>query len=213
MPRRERRCSPTALRVVPRRRSSKRWGYARLAARCSTISMSSPRRRHGRVWGSPDAVNSQFPAPQLPTLEVGPFGSWDLTRVLIAGLSTRAAADSAVAAGVAVTAVDALGDLDVHPSVRAVSLPRHVGVALSANAAARVAEGLPAETAVYLATFASEPDAVRALAAGRTLWGSPPDVLRRVRDPWLVMMAFHEHGIPAPAIRLKANESNDPNDP
>ena len=146
-------------------------------------------------------------------LEVGPFGSWDLTRVLIVGLSTRAAADSAVAAGFAVTAVDAFGDLDVHPSVRAVSLPRNVGVPFSANAAARVAEGFPAETVVYLANFENDPDAVRALAGGRALWGNPPDVLRRVRDPRLVMMAFREHGIPAPAIRSNANDPNDPNDP
>ena len=59
--------------------------------------------------------------------------------VLIAGLSTRAAAASAVAAGFAVTAVDAFGDLDVDPSVRAVSLPRDLGIPFSADGISRSA--------------------------------------------------------------------------
>ena len=136
-----------------------------------------------------------------------------MSRVLIAGLSTRAASDSAVAAGFAVTAVDAFGDLDLHPSVRAVSLPRDLGVPFSADAAARAGADCAADAVVYLANFENEPDAVRTLAAGRPLWGNPPDVLRRVRDPRLVMTAFREHGIHAPAIRLSANDPNDSNDP
>jgi predicted ATP-grasp superfamily ATP-dependent carboligase len=136
-----------------------------------------------------------------------------LNRVLIAGLSTRAAAASAVAAGFAVTAVDAFGDLDVDPSVRAVSLPRNLGIAFSADGAAGAAAAFVADAVVYLANFENEPDAVRALADGRALWGNPPDVLRRVRDPRLLMTAFREHGIRAPAIRLNANAPNDPNGP
>lgn len=136
--------------------------------------------------------------------------------VLIAGLSTRAAAASAVAAGFAVTAVDAFGDLDVDPSVRAVSLPRDLGIPFSADAAARAAADCAADAVVYLANFENEPDAVRALVGGRALWGNPPDVLRRVRDPRLLMTALREHGIRAPAIRLNENDpnvSNVSNDP
>ena len=40
-------------------------------------------------------------------------------RLLIAGISTRAAAESAARAGFEVTAIDAFGDLDQHPGVRA----------------------------------------------------------------------------------------------
>ena len=136
--------------------------------------------------------------------------------VLIAGLSTRAAAASAVDAGFAVTAVDAFGDLDVDPSVRAVSLPRDLGIPFSADAAARAAADCAADAVVYLANFENEPDAVRALVGGRALWGNPPDVLRRVRDPRLLMTALREHGIRAPAIRLNENDpnvSNVSNDP
>ena len=124
-----------------------------------------------------------------------------MTRVLIVGLSTRAAANSAVAAGFAVTAIDAFGDLDLHPSVCRVSLPRDLGTPFSAAAAARAAASFAPDAVVYLANFENEPDAVSALAHRGTLWGNPPDVLRRVRDPRLLMNAFRERGIPAPAIK------------
>ena len=45
-------------------------------------------------------------------------------RLLIAGVSTRAAAESAAEAGFEVTALDAFGDLDQHRRVRALALPR-----------------------------------------------------------------------------------------
>jgi predicted ATP-grasp superfamily ATP-dependent carboligase len=66
---------------------------------------------------------------------------------------------------------------------------------------------------VYLANFENEPDAVSALARGRTLWGNAPDVLRRVRDPLTLMKAFREHDLPAPAVRTNANAPNDRNAP
>ncbi len=133
--------------------------------------------------------------------------------VLIAGLSTRAAADSAAAAGFAVTSLDAFGDLDVHPSVRAVSLPRNFGISFSAAAAARAAAGFVADAVVYLANFENEPEAVTALAAGRTLWGNPADVLRRVRDPGLLAATIREHGLPCSRVRTNANDPNASNDP
>jgi predicted ATP-grasp superfamily ATP-dependent carboligase len=134
-----------------------------------------------------------------------------LNRVLIAGLSTRAAADSAARAGFSVTAIDAFGDLDLHPSVQGVSLPRDLGMPFSAPAAARAAARFAADSVIYLANFENEPDAVTALAEGRALWGNSPDVLRRVRDPQVLMKAFREHGIPAPFVRT--NDPNDPNGP
>ena len=55
-------------------------------------------------------------------------------RVLIVGVSTRAAAESAARAGFEVIALDAYADLDQHPSVRALSLPRDFGTAFSPEA-------------------------------------------------------------------------------
>jgi uncharacterized protein len=136
-----------------------------------------------------------------------------LIRVVIAGVSARAAAESAARAGFAVTAIDAFGDLDAHPSVRALAVPRDFGGPFSAPAAARAARDIACDAAAYLSNFENHPDAVSTLAAGRSLWGNPPEVLCRVRNPVLLANAFRERGIPAPSLRMNGSDSNDSNDP
>jgi predicted ATP-grasp superfamily ATP-dependent carboligase len=125
-----------------------------------------------------------------------------MTSVLIAGVSTRAAAESAARAGFEVTALDAFGDLDQHASVRALSTRRDFGARFTAGAVARAAGLAACDAVAYLSNFENHPAAVRALAAGRTLWGNPPDVLQRVRHPLRVARAFHRRGLAAPAVRL-----------
>ena len=123
-----------------------------------------------------------------------------MTSVIIAGVSTRAAAESAARAGYAVTSFDAYGDLDQHPSVRVVSLPRDVGVPFTPRAAARAARSVDADAVAYLSSFENHPRAVEILATGRALWGNPPEVLRRVRDPFALSDALRRHGFATPAI-------------
>ena len=136
-----------------------------------------------------------------------------MTRVLIAGMSTRAAAESAARAGFAVTAIDAFADLDRHPSVRALAMPRDFGRSFSAPAAARAGRDIKCDAVVYLSNFENHPGAVSTLAAGRALWGNTPEVLLHVRDPRSVADAYRRRGIPAPAVRVSANEPNAPNVP
>jgi uncharacterized protein len=115
-------------------------------------------------------------------------------RIVIAGVSTRAAAESAARAGFDVTAIDAFADLDQHPAVRAIAIPGP----FSAEAAARAAQDIDADAAVYLSNFENHPGAVRLLSAGRELWGNAPDVLRRVRDPSCLARALRDRGIQVP---------------
>lgn len=122
-------------------------------------------------------------------------------RVLIAGVSTRAAAASAARAGFAVTALDAYGDLDQHPSVRALSLRRDFDSTFTAHAAARASRTIDCDAVAYLSSFENHARAVGALAAsGRALWGNSPEVLRRVRDPWRVAESLRARGLPVPAL-------------
>ena len=100
--------------------------------------------------------------------------------VLIVGVSTRPAADSAARAGFGVTALDTFGDLDQSSGVRALSMPRDFGESFSASSAARAAEKLSCDAVVYLSNFENHPRAVQSLARGRSLWGNSPDVLKRV---------------------------------
>ena len=120
--------------------------------------------------------------------------------VLIVGVSTRAAADSAARAGFDVIALDAYADLDQHPSVRALSLPRDFGTTFSPEAVVNVARELPSDAVVYLSSLENHPRAVDALTTERALWGNRSDVLRRVRDPRALAAAFTKRSIRAPRV-------------
>lgn len=129
------------------------------------------------------------------------------TKVLVAGVSTRAAAESARRAEYDVVALDAFGDLDQHPDVRALSLPRDFGVPFSTSAAARVARGIDGDAVAYLSSFENHPRAVGALAAARALWGNTPAVLRRVRDPEALARVLGAHGA---AVTMCGEEASHP---
>jgi len=123
--------------------------------------------------------------------------------VLLVGVSVRAIAESAARAGYGVIALDAFGDLDLlarAPGAR--SLPRDLGVPYGSVAAARAARGLECDAAAYVAGFENSPRAVAMLREerGRALWGNPPEVLRRVRDPVRLARAFAARGIRAPMV-------------
>src|SRR5262245_39660083 len=124
------------------------------------------------------------------------------TRVVIAGVSTRSAAESAARAGFAVTAIDAFGDLDQHPAVRTLTLPRDPASPFTAQAAVDVVRAIDADAAAYLSPFENHVRAVEALASGRALWGNPPDVLRHVRDPFLLAGVLRRRGFATPITRV-----------
>jgi predicted ATP-grasp superfamily ATP-dependent carboligase len=54
----------------------------------------------------------------------------------------------------------------------------------------------------YAANFENHPTAVARLAAGRELWGNPPAVLRRVRNPIELARALQSHGHPTARVSL-----------
>jgi predicted ATP-grasp superfamily ATP-dependent carboligase len=125
-------------------------------------------------------------------------------RVILAGVTTRAMAASALAAGHQVSAVEAFGDLD-HPAGHSViALPRDAGMPYSAARAARVAERLQGKAACYGASFENDPPAVERLALGRQLWGNSAAILVRIRNPLLLSSTLVEAGLAAPAVRSSA---------
>lgn len=136
-------------------------------------------------------------------------------RILICGLSARAAAESAARAGLSVTTLDAFADLDQHEGVRAMSLPRDFGRGFTAASAAAAARPLDCDAVAYLSPFENHPRDVQALARGRVLLGNPPAILARVRNPQLVAEALRTRGLPALRVRTRndPDESIDPADP
>jgi uncharacterized protein len=136
-------------------------------------------------------------------------------RVLVAGVSTRAMAESAARAGFDVTAIDAFADLDQHPSVKALSMARDFGAPFSAHAVARAAQAIQGDAAAYGSNFENHSKAIRVLASGRTLWGNPPPTLRSVRNPFVVAERLRSRGVAmpvcaaVPAACAAANEGAD----
>jgi predicted ATP-grasp superfamily ATP-dependent carboligase len=133
------------------------------------------------------------------------------THLLICGTSTRAAAASAARAGFAVTTIDGYADLDQHPGVRALSMPRDFQRPFTARAAARASRTIDCDAVAYLSSFENYPRAVRALAHGRALWGNSPEVLARVRNPLMVADAMRNRGFAVPVVRY--GDAIDPDRP
>jgi predicted ATP-grasp superfamily ATP-dependent carboligase len=120
-------------------------------------------------------------------------------RLVVAGVTTRPLALSAVRAGWTVTAADAFGDLDLRACAEVLVPEADEG--FDPAWAARMARGIPAEFAAYTSNFENYPAAVAALARGRRLLGNPPAVLRRVRDPLQLMRSLRRLGFPTPRTR------------
>jgi uncharacterized protein len=119
-----------------------------------------------------------------------------MSTLLLAGVSVRAFAESAAAAGFDVAAVDAFGDLDLRQVARFSALPG----AYSAKVAALRAREISAGTCAYTSNFENYPRAIATLAQGRTLLGNSAEVIRRVRDPFALSRLFSS----APAVRISA---------
>ena len=112
-------------------------------------------------------------------------------RVLVVAASARMLAELAVADGYEVTAFDRFGDVDLRAVAR--------GATAGSNAAlVELATGIDTEAVVYGAGFENRPDLVARLAHGRALLGTPPELLRSVRDPWAVGEAARAAGARAP---------------
>ena len=130
-------------------------------------------------------------------------------RVLLAGVSVRALAESAARAGCEVIAIDAYGDLDLRRVAHAVAAERDAAGRVDADAVARASHHVLADAVAYVSNFENSPAAVAILARGRTLLGNAPAVLERVRDPIALARALARLGLPTPAVRASAPRGTD----
>ena len=126
--------------------------------------------------------------------------------LLVAGVTTRALALSAVRAGYRVTAIDAFADLDLEAAAQQVLLarPRTPGEPYGPREAADAGANVSANLAAYTSNFENFPAAVARLARGRQLLGNPPETLRRARDPVELMRILRRSGLPCPQSRSRA---------
>jgi uncharacterized protein len=115
--------------------------------------------------------------------------------VLILGASARAAAFSAWRAGLAPWCADLFADADLCRlcPVRRIDAADYPAALFAALADA------PAGPVLYAGALENYPGLLVRLV--RPLWGNPPDVVRRVRSPFLLADVLHSAGLPCLDVR------------
>jgi predicted ATP-grasp superfamily ATP-dependent carboligase len=115
--------------------------------------------------------------------------------LIIIGASTRAAAFSAHRAGLRPWCVDLFADADLARRfpVRKIPLQAYPEGFLAALGDA------PDGPVLYTGGLENYPDLLARI--DRPLWGNSPDVLRRVRDPYLLAQTLRRCGLPALEVR------------
>jgi predicted ATP-grasp superfamily ATP-dependent carboligase len=110
-------------------------------------------------------------------------------RILLAGVSVRALAQSAVRAGHEVACLDFFGDRDMPGDAPKVSMCGAGCETYEASALADLAPRLEYDAVAYVASLENHPDLVARLAGDRPIIGNHPDTLEKVRD-WTGLAAF-----------------------
>ncbi|MFO0879527.1 MAG: ATP-grasp domain-containing protein [Gemmataceae bacterium] len=113
--------------------------------------------------------------------------------VILVGASVRAAAGSALRAGLRPWAVDLFADVDlrVRCAARRLEEPYPEGFLTALEAA-------PVAPLLYTGGLENHPQLVDRLGARRVLWGNSGTSLRRAREPELLRAVAQEAGLPAP---------------
>jgi predicted ATP-grasp superfamily ATP-dependent carboligase len=120
--------------------------------------------------------------------------------VLIFGASARAAAFSALRAGLRPWCADLFGDVDLQavcPTWRLAPGTYPRGFVQAS------AQGPPGPW-LYVGGLENRRALVRRLARGRLLWGNDAPVLRIVRSPRALQGLLHAAGLPCPDVRFRA---------
>jgi predicted ATP-grasp superfamily ATP-dependent carboligase len=115
--------------------------------------------------------------------------------ILIFGASARAAAQSAVRAGMRPTCADLFADVDLCAVADVLRIDRYP------DDFSRIAESASPSAWMYTGGLENHPDIVDAVSARRILWGNPAAVLRRVRDPLQIWKLLRAAGLPVADVR------------
>ncbi len=122
--------------------------------------------------------------------------------LVIAGASARAAAFSALRAGLSPACVDLFADADLRavcPVVRA------SGEGYPDELVAGCDRFAPAPW-LYAGALENRPDIVRAISTRRPLWGCSPEALERVRSPRVLHDALTQAGLCSPDVVLSGEQ-------
>jgi predicted ATP-grasp superfamily ATP-dependent carboligase len=118
-------------------------------------------------------------------------------QVLIVGATARAAATSALRAGLRPRSLDHFADRDLV----AVCPADRVSVQAGAAGLERTARGLPSSPWIYTGPLENYPERVERISRTHRLWGNPAGTLRAVRDPFRVVETLVRYGLTCAPVR------------
>jgi len=123
--------------------------------------------------------------------------------ILIVGASARAAAFSAARAGFRPRCLDLFADADLAALCPAARFdPDHDR---DAHDLERLAAASGCDAWLYVGSMEARPDLVERISRVVPLLGVGADVLRQIRDPWVVADVLRGHGLATPALRRVAD--------
>jgi predicted ATP-grasp superfamily ATP-dependent carboligase len=122
--------------------------------------------------------------------------------LVIFGASARAAAFSALRAGLRPWCADLFADHDLQARCHVVQL----SPAEYPNGFVKISAQAPSGPWIYTGGLENRPEIVEKISQGRPLWGNIPEVLAVVRSPLAVARKLKAAGIPCPCIHLLPEE-------
>jgi predicted ATP-grasp superfamily ATP-dependent carboligase len=123
--------------------------------------------------------------------------------IVIVGASARAAAFSALRAGLSPWCADLFADADLRNRCPVCRIPARE----YPHGLVPAVQHAPPGPVLYTGALENRPALVRRLARSRPLWGNDPEVLKTVRAPELLVQACAVAGIPCPAVRREPPRS------
>lgn len=117
--------------------------------------------------------------------------------LVILGASVRAAAFSALRAGLKPWCIDLFADLDLRAKCPAVAIPGE----RYPHGLFGMARWAPPGPWMYTGGLENRPRLIRRLMRERTLWGNDDVALAKVRDPFALQRALTEAGVPCLDVR------------
>jgi predicted ATP-grasp superfamily ATP-dependent carboligase len=123
--------------------------------------------------------------------------------VLLIGASVRAAAFSALRAGLRPRALDLFADRDL----AAVCAARQIPSGTFPGGLPALARQAPPGPWLYTGALENHPTVIEQLTRDRLLWGNRAACLRSVRDPFALNGALRKAGVPCPAVSSLAETS------
>lgn len=126
-----------------------------------------------------------------------PFSVSDQDHLLIFGASARAAAFSALRAGLRPWCADLFADTDLAARCPVVRIPPE----RYPHAFLELLETAPRAPWLYTGGLENRPALVAKMARRAPLWGNDRHALQRVRDPFFVAALLEKHDLPVPRVR------------